>query len=140
MLLALLMQATAPAVAPPPVVPTTPPMRRGQQIEWQVLPPMPYREPPQLTEAMTQFVAAEVASGRCRPHASRGTRHRIQADVAVLVTPEGGARVTIPRAIACPTVEQYAAGLVLGFARNNLSTRSSVSQWFRATLTFEWTA
>ena len=47
-------------------------------------------------------------------------------------------RATIPRAINCPTVEQYAAGLVLGFARDNLNTRFAVEgTWYRVSMTFD---
>jgi hypothetical protein len=128
-------QAEEMQVTPPPVSP------HRQSIAWETLPPMPYREAPRLTAAMTEFVVSEVRRGRCRPNLRGEGKHAVQVDVAVLVSAQDGARVTIPRAIDCATVEQYASGLVLGFARNNLAQRASMNtQWYRATLVFEWPA
>jgi hypothetical protein len=57
----------------------------------------------------------------------------------MLMMPDTGPRLTIPRAIDCPSVEQYAAGLVLSFSRNNLTQRATLApQWYRATLRFKW--
>jgi hypothetical protein len=51
----------------------------------------------------------------------------------------GEVRTVIPRAIQCATVEQYAAGLAAGFARNNLLPRNGASdQWYKTSLTFSW--
>lgn len=132
-------------IVPPPVTAlapapsTAPPTSHRHSIAWESLPPMPYREPPEVTSAMTSFVVGEVRRGRCRPNLRGTGRLAVQVDVAVLVSAEEGARVTIPRAIDCATVEQYASGLVLGFARNNLARRASLTtQWYRATLVFEW--
>ncbi|WP_052134298.1 hypothetical protein [Sphingomonas sp. 37zxx] len=137
MLSALLLLAQAMVPGTPTTVP--PPSRPGQSIAWEDLPALPYREPPVLTEHVTAFVIGEVEAGRCKPNLFGATRRAMQVDIAVLVTPELGARVTIPRAIDCPTVEQYAAGLVLGFARNNLRQHATTTtRWYRATMTFEW--
>lgn len=119
--------------------PALPASEQRHSIAWETLPPIPYRESPRLTPAMTRFVVSEVRRGRCRPNLRIEGKPAVQVDVAVLVSGEDGARVTIPRAIDCATVEQYAAGLVLGFARNNLAQRTSMgTQWYRATLVFEW--
>ena len=49
-------------------------------------------------------------------------------------------RVT-PRAIDCPTVEQFAAGLLLGAARNNVDLRGAATDsWYRTTMVFAWKA
>jgi hypothetical protein len=128
-------QADEMQVTPPPV------SAHRHSIAWETLPPMPYRETPRVTAAMTEFVVGEVRRGRCRANLRGEGRHAVQVDVAVLVSADDGARVTIPRAIDCATVEQYASGLVLGFARNNLAQRASMNtQWYRATLVFEWPA
>ncbi|UUL83017.1 hypothetical protein [Sphingomonas qomolangmaensis] len=125
------------AQAIPPALPL--PSRPGQTIAWEELPALSYREPPTISPQITAFVVGEVKAGRCKPNLFGATRQAMQVDIAVLVTPEFGARVTIPRAIDCPTVEQYAAGLVLGFARNNLPARvTAAPRWYRATMTFEW--
>ncbi|WP_315760556.1 hypothetical protein [Sphingomonas sp. Y38-1Y] len=122
----------------PPPVPL--PSGSGQVIAWDSLPPVPYREPPVILPEMMAFVAGEVTAGRCRLSGATARTGDVTVDVAMLVTPETGPRLTIPRAIDCPTVEQYAAGLVLGFARGNLPARAMVPQWYRATLRFKWPA
>ncbi|MEZ0495217.1 hypothetical protein [Sphingomonas sp. IW22] len=123
--------------AAPPPVPL--PSRPGRVIAWDSLPPVPYRAAPAVQPEMSRFVAGEVAAGRCRRPDVTGARGVITIDVAMLVTPDFGPRLTIPRAINCPTVEQYAAGLVLSFTRNNLPERATlVPQWYRATLHFQW--
>jgi hypothetical protein len=132
----LLAAATAFQVAPPPVPLSTQP---GQVIAWDALPLVPYRVEPTLQPDMHAFVADEVRAGRCKAAGATAARGAIVVDVAMLVTPESGPRLTIPRAIDCPTVEQYAAGLVLSFTRNNMPPRAAlVPQWYRATLRFQW--
>ena len=49
-------------------------------------------------------------------------------EVAVLVDGANGIRTAVPRAIRCPTVEQYAAALVAGFARGNLLPRTGAAR------------
>ncbi|RYY25537.1 MAG: hypothetical protein EOP62_13000 [Sphingomonadales bacterium] len=101
-------------------------------IDWDALPPLPYRAPPLVTPDMHNFVTREVRANKCP---SPGAEIRI--DVAVLIDDAGGIRTTVPRAIKCPSVEQYAAGLVTGFARNNLLPRMATGdQWYRTSLTF----
>ncbi len=60
----------------------------------------------------------------------------LPVDVAVMVREPATVRTAIPRAIDCPTVEQFAAGLVTSFARNNL--RNPAEGWYRVTVTFNW--
>ena len=63
----------------------------------------------------------------------------VRVDVAALVGSDGTVRRAVPHAISCPTVEQYAAGLVTGFARGNLQLRAGASDaWYRATIVFDW--
>ena len=132
-----LMAAALVQAAPPPLpLPSGP----GQVIAWDTLPPVPYRTPPVMLPEMMGFVAGEVGANRCRFAGATRARGEVVVDVAMLVTPDMGPRLTIPRAIDCPTVEQYAAGLVLSFARNNLPPRALVPQWYRATLRFRWPA
>ncbi|RYD94629.1 MAG: hypothetical protein EOP61_21310 [Sphingomonadales bacterium] len=101
-------------------------------INWDALPPLPYRAPPLVTQEMHVFVNREAHTNKC-PH--KGAE--IQVDVAVLIDEAGGVRTTVPRAINCASVEQYAAGLVSGFARGNLLPRmASGEQWYRTSLTF----
>ena len=105
-------------------------------LAWDRLPPMPWAQAPQVTPDLTRFVADEVKARRCVPPSSRTQKLTIDADVAVLLQANGTIRATVPRAINCPTVEQYAAGLIASFARNNL--RESGEGWHRATVTFSW--
>ncbi|WP_230771396.1 hypothetical protein [Sphingomonas sp. Leaf4] len=128
--------AVPPAPAAPvetPVVPRT--------IDWAALPPLPYRHVPRPTPRMTRFVATELRRTACPMPVAVGGRVQVQVDVAVLIGVDGLVRATIPRAIDCPTVEQYAAGLVVSFARGNLVPRLvSEGAWYRASLAFDWAA
>jgi hypothetical protein len=136
-ILPFLVAATALQAAASPPVPLS--SRPGQVIAWDALPPVPYRVEPALQSDMHAFVQGEVKAGRCKPIPAVRVAGGIVVDVAMLVTPEAGPRLTIPRAIDCPTVEQYAAGLVLSFTRNNMPARAAlVPQWYRATLRFRW--
>lgn len=107
--------------------------------DWTTLAPLPYVAAPQLTPQVTSFVADEIAANRCPIPKPADGHYVVRVDVATLVGPDGMVRRTVPHAINCPTVEQYAAGLVAGFARGNLALRTSGSDaWYRATITFDW--
>jgi hypothetical protein len=105
-------------------------------LAWDRLPAMPWEQTPQVTPDLTRFVIDEVKAQRCPAPRSRTRIMTMDADVAVLLQADGTIRATVPRAINCPTVEQYAAGLIASFARNNL--RESAEGWYRATVTFRW--
>lgn len=139
----------APQLAAPALLQTRPAAGGGDaqpvapvksRIDWEALPPLPYRAPPHLSEPMMRFAANEVASKRCAAVADAEGRFAMPLDVAVLVDGEGRVVRTVPRAIQCSTVEQYGAGLVSTFARNNLLPRGGATgRWYRATLVFSWT-
>lgn len=135
--LAATQQAAAPAPTPAPV---PAPGSAQTAIDWSTLPDLPYRQPPQMTAAMHAYVQGQVQARKCRARRLVDGRPAMRVEVAVLVHPEDGVRASIPRAIGCATVEQYAAGLVASFARNNLAPRASTAaeQWYRATVTFVW--
>ena len=127
--LALLLQATAPSaasIAPPRVA------------EWTALPPLPLGGRLPEGEALSAFVKAEVGAGRCAAPLvdTTGTSH-LSVDMAVLVDRTGAVRRMIPRAIACPTVEQYAVGIATRIARGNV-TPPAADGWFRLTMPFAW--
>ena len=105
--------------------------------DWSVLAPIPYVTPPQVVPTLSRFVASEIAAGRCAISKPADGRYVVRVDVATLVGADGIIRRTVPRAIDCPTVEQYSAGLVLSFARANLP-RGTRDQWYRATIVFDW--
>ena len=129
MLLPLIMQATAQVTTPPPM-----------PADWAALAPLPYTAPPQVTRAMAQFVADEIAAKRCNLTRPADGHYIVRVDVATLVGGDGTVRKTVPRAIDCPTVEQYSAGLVIGFARANLPPHGNASgdHWYRATIIYDW--
>lgn len=133
-------QAQSPQPRPQAVVPVAP-TRLTFPIVWEAMAPLPYRTPPPISPAMSRWVAGELVRGKCPiPRAING-RHSLRVDVAVMISPESTVRASIPRAIDCPTVEQYAAGMVSSFARNNLLARAGDgSGWFRASVTFDWPA
>ncbi len=108
-------------------------------IDWESLPAVPYREPPTMTPAMHDWARGQVRARKCRARRLVDGRPAVRVEVAVLVDDEG-VRTTVPRAIGCPTIEQYAAGLVAGFSRNNLTQRTAApgTAWYRATVTFAW--
>lgn len=124
MMAALFLQA-----APVPPVPA----------DWAALAPIPYITPPEMTVPLASFVAGEIAAGRCAVPKPADGHYVVRVEVATLVAGEGLVRRTVPRAIACPTVEQYAAGLVQGFARGNIAARAGAPDiWYRATVVFDW--
>jgi hypothetical protein len=123
----LLLQAAAQVAQP--AVPT----------DWSTLAPLPYVTAPQMTPSLAQFVAGEIAAGRCSPPKPADGHYVLKVDVATLVGSDGAIRRTVPRAIDCPTVEQYSAGLVISFARANLPPHAgSTDQWYRATIVYDW--
>ncbi|MDJ0275629.1 hypothetical protein QLH51_02250 [Sphingomonas sp. 2R-10] len=128
-------QVTPPA---PPADAQAAPVVRSP-IDWDALPPLPYRRTPRPTAQMTAFVLAEMKRAGCpRPIPVAGN-NQLRVDVAVLIGEDHVVRATIPRAIRCPTVEQYAAGLVVSYARGNLVPRFvNAGNWYRAVLLFDW--
>lgn len=108
-------------------------------IDWESLPNLPYRETPSMTPAMHDWARGQVRARQCRARRLVDGRPAVRVEVAALVD-EDGVRATIPRAIGCPSIEQYAAGLVAGFSRNNLTQRTGAPgpAWYRATVTFAW--
>jgi len=121
--LALLLQATTDAPPPP--------------SDWATLAPMPYVAAPAVTAPLVKFVADEVAAGRCAVPKPADGHYVVKVDVAALIDEDGTLRRAVPRAIDCPTVEQYSAGLVTSFARANLNG-GPAPMWYRATLVYDW--
>lgn len=101
-------------------------------MNWDALPPLPFRAPPIVTSDMQKFVEREVHTRKC-PTSNKLMR----VDVAILVDEDGGIRTAVPRAIHCASVEQYVAAFVAGFSRNNLLPRMTTGeQWYRTSLSF----
>ena len=117
------------ALIDPPDAPTLP--------GWDSLPPIILRQPRQVTPAATEFVATEVAEGRCV--LSPSEQRHVRVDVALLIARSGRVLASVPHAIDCPTVEQFAAGLAIGWVRGNLHPRLGRMGWYRLRLDFDWT-
>ena len=84
------------------------------------------------------YVHGEVVAGRCAKAIRTTQGWTLSIDLAVLMTPDGRVRRITPRAIDCPTVEQYAAGVVLG-ARDAIDVvEADTDTWYRTSLTFAW--
>lgn len=134
---ALTAMLTAPAQIDAAVPQDTP--APPTSINWETLPAVPYRDPPTMTPAMHDWARGQVRARKCKARRLVDGRPAVRVEVAVLVDAETGVRTTIPRAIGCPSIEQYAAGLVAGFSRNNLTQRTAApTAWYRATVTFAW--
>lgn len=108
-------------------------------IDWAALPGLPYRAPPVVTQGMHDFAGREAKARKCPLPKTDGPSQSMSVELALLVDGAGEVRTVVPRAIDCATVEQYAAGLAAGFARNNLLPRSGAAdQWYKTTVTFSW--
>ena len=99
--LLLLLQA-----ALPPAVATLPPQ------DWSALPVLHLHNPATTVANTSAFVHGEVVAGRCAKAVKTPDGWSLTVDLAVLATPGGRVRRITPRAIDCPTVEQYASGVV----------------------------
>ena len=121
--LLILAQAAAEAPAPP--------------ADWSALAPVPYAATPAVTAQLSRFVADEVTAGRCTIPRPGDGHYLVKVDVAAWLEPDGVVKRAVPRAIACPTVEQYSAGLVTSFARGNIKAKPAPG-WYRTTITFDW--
>lgn len=134
-------------VAAPALVPVAPAPASSATIapmppqDWSTLPILPVRRPAIETPDVSAFVQTEVVAGRCARAVRTGVGGgwSLKVDLALLVMPDGRIRRITPRAIACPTVEQYAAGLLLGNARDTIDTGGATTgTWYRMTMTFAW--
>ncbi|MBI0474377.1 hypothetical protein D9601_03230 [Sphingomonas sp. MA1305] len=122
----------APAAAPPP--PPLPPQ------DWSALRTLPLLGDPSDDGNVSGFVRSEVLAGHCGAAMQSGGSWTLRVDVAVLIGPAGQPRRIVPRAIQCPSVEQYAAGLVSSMARANRTAGALQTEgWYKTSLTFAWT-
>jgi hypothetical protein len=105
--------------------------------DWSDLAQMPYVATPVISAPLDKFVADEIAAGRCAIPKPEDGHYVVKVDIAALVDRDGAVRRAVPRAMGCPTVEQYSAGLVTSFARANLQVRAGML-WYRTTLVYDW--
>lgn len=95
---------------------------------------------PAIDAATSLFVRDEVAAGRCAAAVRGPGGYRLEVVMAVLVGADGQAHGVSPVAIGCPTVEQYAVGIVSRMTRPGIEVADTGGQrWYRATLGFTWT-
>ncbi|MES2096916.1 MAG: hypothetical protein V4459_09155 [Pseudomonadota bacterium] len=125
-MIGLLLLLQAAALAAPPA-------------DWSALPPLRLTSAPDYPAIMTKFVRDEVAAGRCTA-ASVDGKPGLKIDLVVLIA-GGTGEVTriVPKAINCPTVEQFAAGVVQKAARGNIAgTAPAADSWYRTGMTLTW--
>ncbi|MEH3158649.1 MAG: hypothetical protein PGN08_06705 [Sphingomonas taxi] len=120
---------------------STPPAPLMPPQDWSGLRPLPYTRDADDGANLSAFVQAEVKAGRCAAATQTAQGWTLKVDLAVLVGPAGQPRRIVPRAIACPSVEQYAAGLVSSMVRNSIpADATDTGGWYRTSLTFTWPA
>lgn len=140
-------QTTPPPVVPtlPAVPPSAPPQTAGgvplPPQDWSALPVLRLRRAVAPSLDASTFVQREVLAGRCGGATRTPQGWVLNLDLALLAAADGRVRRVTPRAIDCPTVEQFAAGLLLGAARNNVDLRGAATDsWYRTTMVFAWKA
>lgn len=108
--------------------------------DWNSLPPLRLSTHPDYALVMTRYIRDEVAAGRCTAPAPVDGQVTMKLDLAVLVSASAGEVLrVVPRAIHCPTVEQFAAGVVQKAARNNLAgVPSGTDGWYHTGMTITW--
>ena len=137
-LLLLLQIAAAPVLAP--AAPSTPVASTMPPQDWSTLPVLRIRGQATTLANTSAYVHGEVVAGRCAHVVRTSQGWALTVDLAVLVTPDGRVRRVTPRAIDCPTVEQYAAGVILG-ARDSIDVADAdADTWYRTSMTFAWGA
>lgn len=102
---------------------------------WEMLPPVPLAGARAMPPEVIRFVAGEVAAGRCTANAPG----RLAIDVALLLDGENRVTASVPRAIGCPVIEQFAAGVAIRWVRGNLLRHANRMGWYRLHLDFDWT-
>lgn len=125
-------------VAAPPAVPTVA-SAPALPADWSALDELPLHRRWSGSAAITAFVRDEVTSGRCQAATAGPGGQTLRIELAILIGTAGQVRRIVPRAIDCVAVEQYAAGLLLRLARDNVVTAGIAGEtWFRAAFTFGW--
>lgn len=102
--------------------------------DWSTLPLFPLPRAGAVTDG-SAYVRAEVVAGRCKATGMT----EMPAPVAILVGPSGYVTRIVPRAIGCPTVEQYTVGYLLSLTRGGPgSALPPRPGWYRLTVTYRW--
>lgn len=107
--------------------------------DWGALRTLPSMRDADDGPGLSSFVWSEVQSGRCAAATPAAGGWTLRVDLAVLFSTAGQPRRIVPRAIGCPSVEQYAAGLVSSMVRGNVPPGAiEPGSWYRTSLTFAW--
>ncbi|HEX7693496.1 MAG TPA: hypothetical protein VF409_03345 [Sphingomonas sp.] len=108
--------------------------------DWSKLPDLRLTNTPDYPAIMTKFVRDEIAAGRCAAPAPVDGKTSLKVDMIVLVSSANGEAVRIvPRAINCPTVEQFAAGVVQKATRGNIAgPPPAADSWYHTGITLTW--
>jgi len=108
--------------------------------DWSALPQLRLTQAPDYPAIMTKFVHDEVAAGRCAAPAPVAGKTTMKLDLIVLVASSTNEALrVVPRAINCPTVEQFAAGVVEKAARGNIAAPAPGSDgWYHTSMTLTW--
>ena len=143
--LLLLFQAVAPPGVATQIAPTAPPTGTPTASvplppqDWSQLPMLPIRRSATIRANTSMYVHGEVMAGRCAKAVRTAQGWTLTLDLAVLATPQGRLRRVTPRAIDCPTVEQYAAGVLVGTPRDAIDVSDAEGDtWYRTSMTFTW--
>lgn len=106
-------------------------------LDWSTLPSFPLPRAVIVTEG-TSFVRRELTE-RCAGGTDASQSRQFAMAVAILVADAGHVRRVTPRAVGCPTVEQYTAGYVLSLTRGGPGSLSAPAPgWYRLTVTYRW--
>lgn len=115
-----------------PVVPAPGAALPAPPDDWESMPELKLLRRMTDDGALSSYVRDEIRAGRCT-----AAINALHVDLAVLVAANGQVRRIRPRAIGCPTVEQYASGIMLRMARSNVAPPGE-DRWYRTTVSFTW--
>ncbi|GAA3718883.1 hypothetical protein GCM10022268_28940 [Sphingomonas cynarae] len=122
-----------PSPGAPPAILVPPPV-----AEWPMLPTYPLPRTASIADGVG-FVRDEVEAGRCHPQLPPPEDENLQLPVAILVGRAGQVRQIVPRAIGCPSVEQYVVGYLLSLTRTGIESSVSLpAGWYQLTAGYRW--
>jgi hypothetical protein len=138
-MIALVAFALAGQLSPaPPVIVPPPPPPPPPVAEWPQLPSYPLPRSANIADGV-DFVRREVDANRCQPLLPPAAGERLQLPVAILVGQGGQVRQIVPRAIGCPSVEQYVVGYLLSLTRTAAQpSMVPVPGWYQLTVAYRW--